>query len=108
MLTHLGKLSDDTEVVFSTRSGLLGARRRGSKIHLDFPLLDADPCGSVTDLLESLATTARFVGRSRFDILVEVESESVLRSLTPDMKRVAGLPFFPASINCRMRVSPTR
>jgi PhzF family phenazine biosynthesis protein len=92
VLTHLGNLADGAEAVFSTRSGQLGARRQGSQIQLDFPLLSVEQADSIKGLLESLGVTARFVGRSRFDILVEVESESVLRRLTPDIKQIATLP----------------
>lgn len=92
VLTHLGKLTDGTEVVFSTRSGQLGARRQGSLIQLDFPLLSVESSDLIKGLLESLGVTARFVGRSRFDILVELESEGVVRGLTPDVKLIATLP----------------
>lgn len=92
VLMHQGRLADGAEVVFSTHSGPLGARRQGSRIQLDFPLLDVEPIDSIEGLLESLGVSLRFVGKSKFDILVEVESESVLRSLAPDFKQIATLP----------------
>jgi predicted PhzF superfamily epimerase YddE/YHI9 len=39
--------------------------------------------------LESLNVKAPYIGRSTFDLLVEVESESVLRGLTPEFKQLA-------------------
>jgi predicted PhzF superfamily epimerase YddE/YHI9 len=94
VLAQLGKLADGAEVAFSTRSGVLGARRSGSLIELDFPALPVVSCDPPPGLLESLNVTARYVGRSTFDYLVEVESEKVLRSLAPDMRRLA-------AVNCR-------
>jgi predicted PhzF superfamily epimerase YddE/YHI9 len=35
---------------------------------------------------------ARFVGRNRFDYLVEVDGESTVRALRPDLARLATLP----------------
>lgn len=88
VLAHLGKLPVGSEVAFSTRSGILPAKRSGSKIQLDFPSLPAKPCDPPLRLLESLNVEARYVGRSTFDLLVEVESESVVRGLSPDMNKL--------------------
>lgn len=88
VLAHIGKLADGSDVAFSTRSGVLGAKRSGSKIQLDFPALPAKPCDPPLGLLESLNVKARYVGRSTFDYLVEVESECVVRGLTPDMNKL--------------------
>ena len=89
VLAHLGKLADGSNVAFSTRSGILEAKRKGSLIQLDFPALPSKPCDPPAGLLESLNVKPRYVGRSTFDLLVEVESESVVRGLTPDFKLLA-------------------
>lgn len=91
VLARLGQLSDRSEVAFSTRSGVLRALRRGPRIELDFPALPVEPCGLPPGLLESLNVTPRFTGRNKFDFVVEVESESVLRAISPDFKRLAGI-----------------
>lgn len=44
VLAHLGKFADGSEVAFSTRSGVLPAKRKGSLIQLDFPALPSRPC----------------------------------------------------------------
>lgn len=87
-LAHLGNLADGSAVAFSTRSGVLSAKRKGSKIQLDFPALPARPCDPPAGLLESLNVKPKYVGRSTFDYLVEVESESVVRGLKPDMTKL--------------------
>jgi predicted PhzF superfamily epimerase YddE/YHI9 len=49
----------------------------------------------------ALGVTARFVGKSRFDYLVEVESESVLRGIAPDFKRLSSAPVRGAIVTSR-------
>ncbi len=77
---------------FATRSGTLTAFRRGGGIELDFPLKPQEPAPAPPGLLEALGGPARYVGKSQFDYLVEVESEAALRALAPDFKRLAALP----------------
>jgi PhzF family phenazine biosynthesis protein len=101
VLVRLGKLADRLEVAFSTKSGVLRAVRQGSRIELDFPLINVEPCSAPPRLLDSLGVTARFVGRSKFDVLVEVDSESVLRAIAPDFKRLA-------TISCRGVIATAR
>jgi PhzF family phenazine biosynthesis protein len=83
-----GHLPLDEPARFHTRSGLLRASKRGDWIELDFPATSAEPAQPPAGLLEALspgnALTARFVGRSKFDYLVEVASEKRLRALDPD------------------------
>lgn len=101
VLVQLGKLADGSEVAFSTRSGTLGAKRKGSQIQLDFPALPAKPCEPPAGVLESINVQSRYVGRSTFDVLVEVESERVVRGLTPDFQRLG-------AVNCRGLIATAR
>ena len=94
VLSHLAMLADGSEVSFSTRSGILTASRSGERFHLDFPVKKADLADAPSDLIESLKIQPRFIGRNKFDFLVDVESESVLRGLLPDFKRLA-------TVDCR-------
>jgi predicted PhzF superfamily epimerase YddE/YHI9 len=80
------------EIRFSTRSGNLAARRRGEDIELDFPVTPESPADPPPGLLESLGTSAQYVGKSRFDYLIVVESEAILRGLAPDFGRLKTLP----------------
>ena len=43
-------------------------------------------------LAEALGATPTYFGRSRFDCIVEVASEDIVRSLSPDFARVKALP----------------
>ncbi len=84
-----GRVPPNKSISFHTNSGLLKANRRGDLIELDFPL---DPPSEITpppDLLEALGVAAKYIGKGRFDYLVEVESEAVVRSMTPDFARLS-------------------
>jgi PhzF family phenazine biosynthesis protein len=83
-LWESGRLKADEEAQFHTRSGLLMASKRGEWIEMDFPAtpeLQAEPPDG---LLDGLGVTARYVGKTRFDYLVEVDSEKAVRDLKPD------------------------
>jgi len=86
-----GHLPPASQARFHTRSGLLLADRRGEWIELDFPAIAPAPAEPPARLLEALGTAAKFVGKSRFDYLVETESEAVLRELTPDFTALRAL-----------------
>lgn len=86
-------ITDSAEVIrFSTRSGLLKAVRRGDAIELDFPLEPDEPAEPPANLLPALGVSARYVGQNRFDYVVEVESEQVLRRIAPDFKLLGTVP----------------
>src|SRR6185436_7043814 len=78
---------------FHTRSGLLTAARAGEWIELDFPATPEQPADPPPALLESLGVSAPvYVGRNKFDYLVEVESDEVVRRLDPDHAQLRGVP----------------
>lgn len=89
-----GHLPTSAQARFHTRSGLLTADWRNGWIELDFP---ATPAMEITDgalvavLAQALGVTPVLVGRSQFDLLVEVATADEVRSLTPDLARLATL-----------------
>jgi predicted PhzF superfamily epimerase YddE/YHI9 len=84
--------ADPGEVIrFDTRSGILTATRRGDEVELDFPATPAEPADPPPGLLEAVGAAPRFVGRTRFDYLLELGSASELRTLRPDFRRLAGV-----------------
>jgi len=77
---------------FHTLSGLLTADRRGDWIELDFPAKIAVEAPPPPDLLPALGVDrVAFVGLNAFDYLVDIESEELLRNLTPDHSRLRHL-----------------
>jgi len=84
-----GLLALDETARFFTRSGELKARRQpGGWIELDFPQEPEKPAAPPVGLAESLGVQPQYVGRNRFDYLVEVDSEQTLRGLAPDFARL--------------------
>lgn len=70
---------------FFTRSGLLTATRNGPWIELDFPAEFEEYCAAPLELTEALGVAMQYVGRNRFDYLIEVENERTVRDLNPDL-----------------------
>ena len=88
-----GHLPTDREARFHTASGLLTARRSDDTIEMDFPAKPAEDAAAPDGLAEALGAEPRYVGRSQFDLLILLESESAVRALEPDM---AGLKAIDA------------
>jgi PhzF family phenazine biosynthesis protein len=87
-------LADAGEPVrFNSASGPLAARRDGDgAIWLDFPATPAAPVEPPAGLLDALGVGgAGFVGRARFDWLVELADEAAVRDLAPDLRALGGL-----------------
>ena len=78
---------------FHTRSGVLTATLIDNYIELDFPATLEAHSDAPPGLLESLGVKApKYVGKNKFDYLVEVESEDVVRSLKPDHAKLRQIP----------------
>jgi len=84
ILWEIGLLAPREQARFHTRSGLLTAERKGEEIELNFPATPEEPTPAPPGLGEALGTTFTYVGRSKFDYLVEVNSEQAVRDLKPD------------------------
>jgi len=84
-----GHLAADKGAAFHTRSGLLGAVRRGEWIELDFPATPPTPAVAPPGLVDALGVKPRYVGKTRFDYLVEVDGEDCVRALQPDLAALA-------------------
>lgn len=83
----------ESPVEFSTQSGILTAMRlEDGWLRLDFPATAPEPVEPPDGLLVALGCEARWLGKSRFDYFVEVESEAVVRALNPDHSALQKLP----------------
>jgi PhzF family phenazine biosynthesis protein len=89
VLWEEGHLKPGEQARFHTKSGLLTADRRDGLIELDFPATPATPAPAPPGLSEALGAKPQFVGRSPFDFLVEVDSETTVRTLAPNLSAVA-------------------
>ena len=91
ILAELGRLADRSRVTFATKSGALTIERYGSLFLMNFPALTAAPCQAPPGLLESLGEKALYIGRSKFDFLIEFESENMIRSIAPNFNALANV-----------------
>lgn len=82
---------DRREVCFQTKSGPLTVRREGELYQMDLPALRPVPCPITPQLADALGVTPVEVWKQR-DYTVLLESESVLRALTPDFAKLKALP----------------
>jgi len=87
-----GIFRPEQQIPFRTRSGLLIASRPGEWIELDFPSVGEVPLGEVPDFVGILGCPVVNVARNRFDYLVELRSADLVRTLRPDMQRLAQIP----------------
>ena len=85
-LWETGRLARTATARFQTRSGLLTATSQEGWIELDFPSLPPLPAEPAAGLIAALGARPVWVGRSRFDFLVEVAAEAELRALAPDFR----------------------
>jgi len=91
VLWEIGLLAPGEQARFHTRSGLLTAERKGEEIELNFPTTPERPTDAPPGLGEALGVAFKYIGRSKFDYLVEVESEEVVRDLRPDFVALKSL-----------------
>ena len=84
VLWERGSVLENEMIRFFTRSGELAAAKQGDWIELDFPAEPEEPVKAPAILLEALGVKPMYVGKNRFDFLIEVESEKALRRLQPN------------------------
>jgi len=89
MLWEDGLLESSEQARFHTKSGLLTADQRDGLIELDFPVTPVSEAVPPRGLADALGARPQFVGRSKFDYLVEIDSEQTVRELAPDLGAVA-------------------
>ncbi len=91
VLWESGRARPSESIRFHTKSGLLTAHRRGDWIELDFPATPEEAADTPPGLVEALGAEPLYVGRSRFDYLVELDSEEAVARLRPDFARLAAI-----------------
>ena len=89
VLLKEGLVRPGETIRFHTLSGILTAKQIGNEIELDFPLEPDEPIDPPANLAKALGVPLKYVGKNRFDYLVEVDSDATLRKMTPDFKLLA-------------------
>jgi PhzF family phenazine biosynthesis protein len=84
ILWETAMLAPSEEARFHTLSGLLTAERKGDWIELNFPATPEQQATPPPRLTEALGVSPKYVGKSKFDYLVEVDIEETVRKMKPD------------------------
>lgn len=102
-LWESGRLEPSRPARFFTKSGLLSAVLRPEGwIEMDFPAEPEHAAPAPPALLAGLGIAPPlYVGRNRFDYLVEIESERQLRSLAPDFGALREVQMRGVMVTCR-------
>jgi PhzF family phenazine biosynthesis protein len=101
VLWEEGHLKPDAQARFHTKSGVLTADRRGNWIEMDFPAVHEEPSSAPPGLIGALGVEVRYVGRNKFDYLVEVDSEAAVRALKPDHAQLRQIPVRGVMVTSR-------
>ncbi len=105
VLWESGHLKPDEQARFHTRSGLLTAERQGEWIELNFPATPVEPAETPDNLLQALGVPALYVGKNRFDYLVELDSEEAVRRVQPDFSLLLTVPARGVMVTSRASTS---
>jgi predicted PhzF superfamily epimerase YddE/YHI9 len=95
-------------IAFLTRSGELRALRRGELIELDFPALPPAEEQPPPGLVDALGVRPRSAHRSRFDRLLELESEEAVREVRPDFRALRAVDTRGVIVTARASAAPAR
>jgi PhzF family phenazine biosynthesis protein len=98
-----GYLAPAEPARFHTKSGLLTAERHGDWMELDFPATPDAPAAPPDGLADALGASPRYVGKSRFDYLIELDDEAAVAGLQPDFSRLRSLPVRGVIVTSRAR-----
>ena len=88
VLWETGAAKRGNVIEFDTRSGLLTASYVDHWIQLNFPATPAKETTCNIDLERALGARPTFVGKSAFDFLAEVPSETLVRELNPNFSLI--------------------
>jgi len=103
VLWETGYLAANEEARFHTKSGLLTAVLDQNWITLNFPAKPETPAETPSGLAEALGVEPVYVGKNAFDYIVEVESETDVRTITPNHAALRILPVRGVIVTARAK-----
>lgn len=87
-----GLVRPDQPIRFHTRSGVLTCTPRGERIEMDFPATPPHAVAAPPQLIAALDVQPQFVGRSKYDYLLVLESPAAVRAVQPDYRLLLEVP----------------
>lgn len=91
-LWSAGIVPADQPLRFHTKSGLLTCLKNGTFIELDFPATPATATTPPAGLLAALGVNPLFVGKTKFDYLVVLDSPQAVLAVRPDYLQLGEVP----------------
>ncbi|MEK4231309.1 PhzF family phenazine biosynthesis protein [Solibacillus sp. FSL H8-0538] len=91
-LWEKGFVDKEKSITFHTKSGVLKAHLIDGWVQLQFPAIIEENVVAPELLIKALGVKPVYVGKSRLDYLVEVESEEIVRNMKPNIDLIAQLP----------------
>jgi PhzF family phenazine biosynthesis protein len=92
-LWESGYLAKDAKAAFFTKSGLITAERKHGWIEMNFPAEPETTASAPPGLSKALEVEFNYVGKNRFDYLVEVDAEETVRRIDPDFTLLMKIPM---------------
>jgi len=83
ILWEKGIIPKSEEAIFFTKGGLLTAQYREGWIELNFPAIQEKEVPPSEILIDALNVPVLYVGKSKYDYLVEIDAEEILRDINP-------------------------
>lgn len=102
ILWQEGICSKDETIHFNTRSGLLKADYHKGEIGLDFPAIPEKEIEYPKELIKAIGgVTPKYVGMTKWNYLIELDSEEAVRNLKPDFDTMLKLPGWGTIITAK-------
>ena len=93
-------------ISFMTKSGQLTAVKKDNGIELNFPATPPAEIAPPEKLLDALGVKSVYAGKNKFDYLVEVASEDIVRKMKPDFSRLYALNIRGVIVTAKSDTAP--
>jgi len=102
ILWQEGLCSKKDPIHFHTNSGLLITKLMDDEIEMDFPAISEKKVSYPSDLINALGgVQPKYVGMTKWNYLVEVESEEAVKTLKPDYATMLELPGWGTMVTAK-------
>lgn len=102
ILWEEGLCRENQPINFHTKSGLLITYKRDGLIEMDFPAIPEKEVSYPADLIHALGgVEPKYVGMTKWNYVVEVDSEHTVKSIQPDYNRMLGLPGWGTMVTAK-------
>jgi PhzF family phenazine biosynthesis protein len=101
VIWETGIVDRSAEIRFDTRSGPLFVNWRDGWIEMNFPAEPESAAVCPEELKQALGVEPLYTGKNRFDYLLELESEKLVRELQPDFRLLGSVDMRGVMVTAR-------